>query len=52
MEDDAKKATRPEEHNGDLKAGENGHGEVKVEENGHHENTETSETTHKPNEET
>jgi ferredoxin len=52
MEDDAKKATRPEEHNGGGKAEDNGHSEVKAEENGHHENTETSQTTNEPKEET
>jgi hypothetical protein len=41
MEDDAKKATRPDEHNGDVKA----------EENGHKENSETSQTNNKSNEE-
>ena len=46
MEDDAKKATRPEEHNGDVKAEENGH-----KENGHKENAETSQTNDKPKEE-
>ncbi len=40
MEDDAKKATRPNEHNKDVKA----------EENGHSENAEASQTDDKSNE--